>query len=124
MTVTDILLTLVGRQFKLPNGGWLIVGRDMKDNDKLTGWAEEGDILFDMLDRPGPIALLRRAEVYYSSEELQREDIRSAAELVVRYGRKVDGGRPPGEVTIYRGEKEEKLMAGPPEDDAFMEWML
>ncbi len=124
MTVTDILLLLVGRQFKLPNGGWLILGRDMRDNDKLEAWAEEGDILFDMLDRPGPIALLRRAESGYSSEGSRDADIRSAAELVVRYGTKIDGERPPGEVTVYQGDKEKKLMAGSLDDDIFMDWML
>ena len=35
VTTTDVRMLLVGRQFVLPGGGWLILGRDEKDNDKL-----------------------------------------------------------------------------------------
>ncbi len=35
ITVPDIRVLLIGRQFSLPGGGWLILGRDEKDNNRL-----------------------------------------------------------------------------------------
>lgn len=124
MTVTDILLLLVGRQFQLPGGGWLILGRDMKDNDKLTSWAEEGDALLRMPERPGPTALLRRAASFYESEKQQQADLEYAARLVVRYGRKVDGDRPPGDVSLRLGGGKKTIRAEVIEDAEFLEWIL
>jgi tRNA-uridine 2-sulfurtransferase len=124
MTVTDILLLLVGRQFQLPGGGWLILGRDMKDNDKLMSWAEEGDALLKMPERPGPSALLRRAASCYESEKCQQADLLNAARLVVRYGRKIDGDRPPGDVTITLAGEKRSIIADALPDNEFTNWML
>lgn len=124
MTVTDILLLLVGRQFQLPGGGWLILGRDMSDNNKLHNWAEAGDALLRMPKRPGPTALLRRAVSGYATDEERRVDIETAARLVVRYGRKVDGERPPASVRVKLDGEKETVRAENMEGDEFMEWML
>lgn len=124
MTVTDILLLLVGRQFQLPGGGWLIIGRDMRDNDKLTAWAESGDALLKMQERPGPTALLRRAAMFYDNREEQMRDLQLAARLVVRYGRKVEGERPPASVTLRLQDTRDVIRAETIEGEEFMNWML
>ena len=88
MNVADILLLLVGRQFALPGGGWLILGRDEKENLKIDELREDGDIHFDIEERPGPTALLRRAEEMYASKAARDADVAIGAGLVVRYAKK------------------------------------
>lgn len=124
MTVTDVLLLLVGRQFLLPNGGWLMLGRDEKDNDKLEAYGEPGDAILDMENRPGPVALLRRASTFYPDTEAMKEDLQTAAALVVRYGKKVKDGPQTGEVSCWLDDTKEVLIADPIEDEQFRDWML
>jgi tRNA U34 2-thiouridine synthase MnmA/TrmU len=52
MNLVDILLMLVGRQFLLPNNGWLVLGRDEKENDRLEELQEAGDIKLFIEERP------------------------------------------------------------------------
>lgn len=73
----DILLMLEGRQFKLPSGGWVVVGRNEKENEKLERIRCPGDWLLKTVDVPGPTAILR-----YS---VQPEEVETAAALVARY---------------------------------------
>lgn len=124
MTVTDILLLLVGRQFLLPGGGWLMLGRDERDNTKLASLAEDGDAVLSMEDRPGPIALLRRAGSCYQDEVERRKDLQYAAQLVVRYGKKVQEGPAAGAVTCSLGTQREVIVAEPLADEVFRKWML
>ncbi len=98
--VNDIRLLLVGRQFELPAGSWVILGRNEKENIKIEALAEENDILLHMPDRPGPTALLRRAENAVSPGETGNEILQNAAGLVVRYGKKVKGGDPGADVEV------------------------
>ncbi len=82
----DILLLLVGRQFRLPTGGWLVVGRNEKENEKIEGLRSSNDWLLQPSVIPGPSAVLRNSR---NSEELE-----IAAAIVVRYVKKshlVDG---------------------------------
>lgn len=124
MTVTDILLLMVGRQFQLPEGGWLMLGRDEKDNDKLETLAEEGDAIFHMEERPGPIALLRRANSFYSSETALLNEKHTAAGLVVRYGKKVQDGPTAAEVFCTVGGNRESMVVEPLADELSREWMI
>lgn len=124
MTVTDILLLLVGRQFQLPGGGWLMLGRDEKDNDKLLALAEDGDAVVTMEERPGPVALLRRAASCYPDEADRRADLQTAAALVVRYGKKIKGGPAAAEVTCTLAGQRLVLVAEPLADEISREWML
>lgn len=89
ITVNDIRFLLLGRQFLLPNGYWLILGRNEKENIKIEELAEEGDILLHMPDRPGPTALLRNAKSRLLSCENKDEILSAGTGLVVRYGKKV-----------------------------------
>ncbi len=125
MTVTDILLLLVGRQFLLPGGGWLILGRDERDNCKLSSLAQAGDAMLHMENRPGPLALLRRADSCYEGCEAERQaDLQRAAGLVVRYGKKVGARIPAGEVTWRWREQCDVISAEPLDDGVSREWML
>ncbi|MBC8208235.1 MAG: thiamine biosynthesis protein [Desulfobulbaceae bacterium] len=100
ITLTDIRLLLVGRQFVLPDfppaGTWLILGRDEGENDRLENMAEAGDALLFMPDWPGPTVLIRRAERVAKDAGLD-ELLQLAASLVVRYAKK---GTIPPEVTF------------------------
>lgn len=124
MTVTDILLLLVGRQFLLPGGGWLMLGRDEKDNARLAELAEKGDAVLTMEERPGPIALLRRAAACYTDQLRLESDLRYAAGLVVRYGRKVRSGPVEAEVVCTLGETTRRIVVEPLADPQFQGWML
>jgi len=79
-------LLMVGRQFRLPDGSWLVMGRRQTENPLIDALAQPDDINLRLKDRPGPSALLR----YMRS----RRDLEIAAGLVARYGKKGDDGRP------------------------------
>jgi len=55
----DIRLLLFGRQFRLPAGSWLVLGRDQRENEKLLSLAREGDLVLRMSNWPGPVAVIR-----------------------------------------------------------------
>ena len=122
--VNDILLMLIGRQYRLPGGGWLILGRDEKENIRIDKLREPGDVWLDIDERPGPTALLRRAGNYYSSEELKKEDIVRAAGLVTRYAKKVDGDFCGGTVEVEDDGNRYQVYAEPERDAVFREWVI
>ncbi len=124
MTVSDFRLLLLGRQFRLPGGGWLILGRNEAENDRVHGMAEAGDALLHMEVRSGPAALLRRADQSYAGEAERDADLAMAASLVVRYGKKNAIEPQTGEVLCWYQGQCRVLVADPPEDDGYMEWML
>jgi tRNA-uridine 2-sulfurtransferase len=109
ITNTDIQLLLIGRQFQLPGGGWLILGRDEHENEKLENLHQKGDAMLLMESRPGPTAILRRA-ASLSADRLV-EDMQVAASLVVRYGRKTQTGSAKVDVS-YNGER--KILVADP----------
>ena len=83
VSVSDMRLVIVGRQFKLPGGSWLVLGRKQDENSIIAELAQPGDISLNLKDRPGPTAILRYPQ--------SREDLKTAAGLVARYGKKVEG---------------------------------
>ncbi|BCO09711.1 tRNA 4-thiouridine(8) synthase ThiI [Desulfolithobacter dissulfuricans] len=111
--VGDIKLLQVGRQFLLPGGTWLVLGRKQAENERIKKLYEPGDWLLKMEDRPGPTGLLRRAEQTVAGTEQEEEILRLAAGLVVRYGKKIHGETPPATVRIYGEGKEETMTAHP-----------
>jgi hypothetical protein len=80
----DILLMMVGRQFKLPSGGWLVVGRDETENSKIENLRQSRDWLLWPKDIPGPSAILR----YVNAPE----ELETAAAIVVSYSKKSAAG--------------------------------
>lgn len=123
ITITDVRFLLLGRQFLLPDGYWLILGRNEKENDKIAGLAEENDIIFHMPDRPGPTALLRDAKKRIPSCDDTNETLCRAAGLVVRYGKTVQDD-PGAEVEIEGFEEKCRLMCQPITDELCQDWMV
>ena len=124
ITVADIRLLLVGRQFILPGGGWLILGREEEENERISGMAGMDDALLGMEVRPGLTALLRLAASSYADAEIREADLRLAAGLVVRYGRKEKGVALPGEVVVALSGERRTIIAEPLNDSLSAGWML
>jgi len=124
IATADILFLMVGRQFLLPGGGWLVLGREEEENDRITALRQHGDIMLSMEEHPGPTALLRRSDVLYSDKEKLQADIKFAAGLVVRYGKKVDGKLVPQDVHVYDGDSDTILHSGPVPMADSVQWMV
>jgi len=122
--VNDIKLLLVGRQFRLPGGHWLILGRNEQENDRLEELCDPDDWLLYMPERPGPTALLRRASKMVAGTPRERELLDLVTGLVVRYGRKINGRLLPGQVLLQRDGTQEMLEAEPVADEIFRDWIV
>jgi len=122
VTPLDVMFFLVGRQFVLPGGGWLILGRDEQENLRLARLCGETDMLLVMENRPGPTAVLRRAAAF-SAERLDA-DLQTAAALVVRYGKKMPPGLQKGEVDVFSSAGKTVLMADPLPEQMMMAFQL
>jgi tRNA-uridine 2-sulfurtransferase len=106
--VADLRLLAIGRQFKLDDDTWFILGRDERENMQLETLRGPDDWLLRMTTRPGPLGLLRctRQQVVGSSHEATI--VRQLAGLVIRYGKKIDGVLGEAEVMIDKGISCEK----------------
>jgi tRNA U34 2-thiouridine synthase MnmA/TrmU len=124
MSVTDILMMLIGRQFLLPGSGWMILGRDEKENDRLEQLQEPGDIKLFIEERPGPVALLRRAAQWYADEQARREDLDFAAGLIARYAKKSQGRPVAGTVIISENGSRSEHHIEPLDDEIFTDWII
>lgn len=142
ITVADVRLLLTGRQFLLPGGGWLILGRNEQENARLLTMVQDGDAVLSMPVRPGPTAILRRAQAMdgpvsqaprtaqerpvscYEHDTQLREALQLAAALVVRFGKKIKDGSPEGNVRVTMGRETQTLTVLPLADQVFQEWIL
>jgi len=114
--VNEVRRLLFGRHFQLPGGGWLALGRDEGENDRLASLAGPEDIFLMMPDWPGPSGVLQGAG--------GQEDIAAAAGLVARYAKKKGEGLSPAEVLI-EGAGQRCILTPPPlADEVFRAWML
>lgn len=124
ITAEDIKLLLLGRQFRLPGGHWLVLGRNEQENDRLSELRGSEDWQLFMPERPGPFALLRRVEEVVSPAQ-QEELAGLAAGLVVRYSRKTEGRPLPGEVLLEKSSGERRLSEVQPlPDEVFQDWII
>jgi tRNA-uridine 2-sulfurtransferase len=119
----DIRLLLVGRQFRLPGGHWFVLGRDEAENERIANLAQEDDLLLTMVTRPGPTGLLRRVPRSLADRPGEEVLAELAAGLVVRYGRKVEGGRAAAEVQVIRNGEQHTLTAEPLANETFANWL-
>ncbi|MBU0675352.1 MAG: thiamine biosynthesis protein [Proteobacteria bacterium] len=113
----DIRLLLTGRQFRLPGGGWLTLGRDEAENEALAMLVEPGDLILDPDDWPGPLGILRGSG---------GEDQTLAAALLKRYAKKGESLASVGVRIWSQGTDEsEALVVFPPllEDREFAGWL-
>jgi len=111
----DILLLLTGRQFSLPSGAWIVVGRTEQENEKIEALHQPGDWLLKTAEIPGPAAILR-----YSAES---EDLQTAAALVVRYAKKSAIGTDPVKIFAEKSTIRQQLAARPLDDAVWKHWL-
>jgi len=123
-TVNDINLLLVGRQFRLPGGHWLVLGRNKRENERIRTLVQDDDIVLRLVDRPGPTGLLRYAPFPDSESAAPDQVLQDAASLIVRYGRKTDGKSLPGDVRLTCGAKELLLHATPMSRETLGQWKV
>ena len=112
----DILLMMVGRQFKFPSGAWLAVGRNQSENFKIADLRQPDDWLLEPRDIPGPSAILR-----YSSEP---EEVEMAASIVVRYSKKSAGENGHAVVIAEQNGTREIFDKHPLDDAVFEPWLI
>jgi hypothetical protein len=122
--VRDIQFLLLGRQFHLPDGSWLILGRNESENEQLNELRERGDYHLKMTQRPGPTGILRHAGKTLSSSGLHGEILQLAAGLVVRFGKKEHGEITPTTVTISGDGERQGIEARPLADALFLPWQF
>ncbi len=79
VSVEDIPLLTLGRQFQFPNGARLIIGRREEENHRLAACFREGDLFLKIQSIPGPLGLLRGNK--------DREGLHLAASIVARYSK-------------------------------------
>ena len=101
--VRDFRLLLFARHFEPLPGLWFIVGRDQRDNERILALREPGDWLLEMVDRPGPVGLLRRGAEVMNAPGLTDELDAILAGLLLRYAKKVEGRVADGVARIERG---------------------
>lgn len=75
----EIEILKLGRHFYLGDKTLLTVGRNHSENENIQKIARNGDYLFKVMDRPGPLGLLR------VDENPQGDEIKLAAAIVARY---------------------------------------
>ncbi|MFH0785172.1 MAG: thiamine biosynthesis protein [Pseudomonadota bacterium] len=124
ITAADIRFLLTGKQFVLPGGAWLILGRDEEENKNLEKLAGKDDVMLLMEDWPGPTAVLRKVGNHYASDADLQEALKLAAALVVRFGRKLPAGQSSGEVTCTFGGNSSLVCAEPLADHVSRNWRL
>jgi len=76
-TVKDVRFLKLGRHFRLNNMAKLVVGRNEKENERLSNMAEESDIQFNPSDIKGPLAIGRG--------RFSQDDMLLASQIVARY---------------------------------------
>jgi len=122
--VADLRLLAIGRQFKLDDDTWFILGRDEGENSRLEALRGPDDWLLRMASRPGPLGLLRHARRKVAGTEREAIIVRQLAGLVVRFGKKVAGETSEAEVLIDKGTGCEYGVYGPLADETFATWRI
>ncbi len=114
IVAADIRFLLVGRQFKLPTGGWLIVGRNHQENMRITDLRQPDDWILEPDDFPGPTVILR-----YSNDN---EELQLAAGILARYSKKSAVSQGKVNVLAERDGETLHLETSPLADDIFHSW--
>lgn len=81
-TPENIKFLLQGRQYQLPSGAWLTMGRNEAENTLIESQRLENDFLIKAAHKPGPSGLLRFSE--------GTADLELAGAIVARYLKKTD----------------------------------
>jgi tRNA U34 2-thiouridine synthase MnmA/TrmU len=124
VSADDVRLMLLGRQYLLPGEAWLVIGRNMEENEKISLLAEDGDWLMRMTERPGPTAILRGAAHGLAGRQHEEETLRRAAGMVCRFAKKTNGAALPGEVAIIGAEGQQIIRGEVVPDEISEEWRM
>ena len=103
----DFELSKVGRQLWW-KGHWLVIGRNRADNEAMLNLISSRDIVFKLLDIPGPLAVARQYESPWP-----RETIESAARFMLGFSPKAKRARGRVTVRIASQEQVEDLSLSP-----------
>lgn len=93
----NVELLKIGRHFRLAPGVKLVVGRNMKENERIRLSYREGDALLDSFSHKGPDALLRG--------KFSEEDIEVSARILARYADLEEGEDLTVKVKVGEGER-------------------
>ena len=87
--INDLHILKTGRQFRLNDSTKLFVGRDERENEVLLSFAKLGDYVFDVIDIPSPIALVRgtagEREIDLASSIIARYSDSKSSSIKVSY---------------------------------------
>jgi len=73
LTSDNVNLLKLGRYFRLSDGLKLIIGRDEGENKKILDFAKPHDSIFQVVETPGPTALVRGEGVEDFIDEICRK---------------------------------------------------
>nr|WP_240193352.1 thiamine biosynthesis protein [Desulfobulbus alkaliphilus] len=118
--VEDIRLLVTGRQFRLQEDIWFVIGRDERENNQLEAMRQPEDWLLRMTRRPGPLGLVRQGEKLLADAAREEEILPLLAGIIIRYGKKIEGKLPEAEVTIDKGSKTLTRRFAPLTDDEIL----
>lgn len=123
-TVDDIRLLVLGRQFKLNDNLWFIIGRNEGENEQLEALRGPNDWLFRMTGRPGPFGLLRYGRQKMAGSSREEEMLRKLGGIVVRYGKKIEGVPAAAEVMVDQNTSITSSIFAPLADEECHQWRI
>lgn len=110
--IKDMNLLKYGRHFRLPSGAKVIVGRNEEENSIISRFAEEKDLLMEVVGFGSPITLLKGSR--------NEEDVKMAAAVCVRYS----NYKGKAEVRIGCREKWERTLVVEPSKEEFKKYLI
>lgn len=108
ISLNDIELLKVGRHFRLGPKTKIIVGRNDEENKRLLKLTQKGDILFKVVNFPGPITILRG--------EANQESLELTAKITSRYSKAKEEAITQVSYREFREDKGKILTVSPIED--------
>ncbi len=110
--IQDMNLLKYGRHFRLPSGVKVIVGRNKEENSIISKFAEEKDLLIEVVGFGSPITLLK--------DSRNEEDVKMAASVCVRYS----NYKGKAEVKIGCRERWKKTLFVEPIKEEFKKYLI
>ncbi|OGC07101.1 hypothetical protein A3H38_03540 [candidate division WOR-1 bacterium RIFCSPLOWO2_02_FULL_46_20] len=111
LIMSNVLLLKTGRHFRLDKRTKVIVSRDEQENEKLLSLAKEGDLLFELNEKAGPLVLLRG--------ETRNGNRKIAAGLAIYYSKFKDSENE--EVKVFNRETAAEIMRARPAVRSFVD---
>ncbi len=112
--VEDVELLKFSRQFRLPDGGRIIVGRNRLDNLALKALRKQGKTILHTVNIPGPTAAVLG--------DIPESDLYRAASIIADYGDK--GTLTDIIVKVITPEATREITVQPLPRDTYQPWML